>query len=138
MANGARLVSAVMFVRNLERSVRFYAELLTLDIADRTPTAALLISQAGSQLILRAVGETAMHALGGAGIQYLVWAAGSAEDLARCEQVLKRHSAYTETRSGHGLTAVEGRDPDRVSVMVCYPGPDAAQLRELPVRIYAW
>jgi hypothetical protein len=84
------------------------------------------------------MGEMAVHALGGAGIQYLVWAAGSAAELARCEEVLNKYSAYTETRRGHGLTAVEGRDPDRVTIMVCYPGPDAAQLRELPVRAYAW
>lgn len=138
MTNGARLVSTVMFVRNLERSVSFYTELLALGIANRSPTAALLISDAGSQLVLRAMGEKAVHALGGAGIQYLVWAVGSAAELDRCEQVLKRHSAHSETRRGHGLTAVEGRDPDRVTVMICYPGPDAAQLRELPARIYAW
>ena len=120
MAQGARLGSVVMFVHDLDRSVGFYADVLALEVADRSPTAALLNSPGGAGLILRALGETAPHPLGSVGVQYVVWTAAGEEDLAR------------------GLTVVEGRDPDDIVLMVSHPGPDQLPLRELPVRIYAW
>ena len=138
MADGARLASAVMFVRVLDRSVRFYTELLGLDVTDRSPTAALLSSAAGSYLILRAMGGHGGHALGNVGVQYVIWAAASRDDLGRCEQVLKKHRAYRETHVTDRAAAVEGRDPDDIMVLVVYPGPDQIPLRELPVRIYGW
>jgi len=138
MAQGARLDSVVMFVQQLDRSVTFYQEVLALEVADRSSTAALLISAHGSQLILRAMGSNAPHALGSVGLQYVIWTAGGQDDLSRCEQALKGHSAHTETRSCEGVTAVEGRDPDGITVIVTYPGPDQVPLHELPVRIYGW
>ena len=138
MAHGARLDSAVMFVQELDRSVRFYLELLDLEVADRSPTAALLISPHGSQLILRAMGTNAPHALGSVGVQYVIWTAGGQQDLTRCERVLRERSAYHDTRSSAGATAVEGRDPDGIVVIVAYPGPDQAPLHRLPVRICGW
>jgi len=138
MADGARLDSAVMFVQNLDRSVSFYTELLALKVADRSPTAALLISGARSQLILRAMGSGAVHSLGGVGVQYVIWTAADDEDLDRCERVLKKLSAYRETRTSGPAKAVEGRDPDDIVVLITYPGPDRLPLHELPVRIYGW
>ena len=41
-------------------------------------------------------------------------------------------------RGAEHVTAVEGRDPDDIVVMITYPGPDQAPLHELPVRIYGW
>ena len=138
MAHGARLGSAVMFVQNLDRSVSFYTEVLALEVADRSPTAALLVSGGGAQLILRSMGGGAVHALGGVGVQYVVWTAADEADLDRCERVLKKLSAHRETRTGGPATAVEGRDPDDIVVLVTYPGPDRLPLHELPVRIYGW
>lgn len=138
MADGARLASAVMFVRDLDRSVRFYSELLGLEVTDRSPTAALLTSAAGSHLILRAMGGHGGHALGSVGVQYLVWAAASQADLGRSEQVLDRHAARRETRVTDHVAVVEGRDPDDIMVLVVYPGPDQVPLHELPVRVYGW
>jgi len=127
-----------MFVQNLDRSVSFYTELLALKVADRSPTAALLISGARSQLILRAMGSGAVHSLGGVGVQYVIWTAADDEDLDRCERVLKKLSAYRETRTSGPAKAVEGRDPDDIVVLITYPGPDRLPLHELPVRIYGW
>jgi catechol 2,3-dioxygenase-like lactoylglutathione lyase family enzyme len=138
MTDGARLDSAVMFVHELDRSVSFYVEVLGLRVADRSSTAALLLSAHGSQLILRAMGTRASHALGSVGVQYVTWTAAGEDDLSRCEQVLKARSAHTETRSCEEVTAVEGRDPDGLTVIVTYPGPDQVPLHELPVRIYGW
>jgi hypothetical protein len=44
----------------------------------------------------------------------------------------------TETRRSAEVTAVEGRDPDGLVVLVVYPGPDQVPLHELPVRIYGY
>jgi catechol-2,3-dioxygenase len=138
MAQGTRIGSVVMFVQDLDRSVSFYTELLALEVADRSPTAALLTSASGTELILRAMGTSAVHLLGGVGVQYVIWTAPSREDLDRCERVLKQRRAHLDTRTSGPTTAVEGRDPDNITVMIIQPGPEEAPLRELPVRIYGW
>ena len=138
MAQGARIDSVVMFVRDLDRSVSFYLDVLALAVADRSPTAALLASAGGTQLILRAMGSNAEHALGGIGVQYVVWTASGTADLDRCERALQQRSAHRDTRISEQCTAVEGRDPDDITVMIIYPGPDQAPLHELPARIYGW
>jgi catechol 2,3-dioxygenase-like lactoylglutathione lyase family enzyme len=142
MAHGARLGSVVLFVQDLDRSVSFYTDLLALEVADRSPTAALLISPAGAQLVLRAMGLNAAHALGSIGVQYVIWTAAGAADLDRCERVLKNRAAHRQTHShGHGdaaVTIVEGHDPDDIPVLIAYPGPDEAPSHELSARIYGW
>ena len=127
-----------MFVQDLDRSVDFYREVLELEVSDHSPTACLLTSASGSQLVLRAMGSGAVHALGGVGVQYVIWTAADEEDLDRCERTLKKLSAHRETRIGGPVKAVEGRDPDNIVVMIIYPGPDQAPMHELPVRIYGW
>jgi catechol 2,3-dioxygenase-like lactoylglutathione lyase family enzyme len=137
MAHGARLGSAVMFVQDLDRSVSFYRQVLTLEVADQSPTAALLTGD-GAQLILRSMGSGAAHPLGGVGVQYVIWTAADEADLERCERTLKDLSAYRDSRAAGPARAVEGRDPDDIVLMVVYPGPDQLPLHELPVRIYGW
>jgi hypothetical protein len=100
-------------------------------------TAALLTSVDGTQLILRAMGG-GVHSLGGVGVQYVIWTAPSREDLDRCERVLKQRSAHLDTRASGRTTAVEGRDPDNITVQIIYPGPEEEPLHQLPVRIYGW
>ncbi len=136
---GTRLSAAVMFVRNLDKSLSFYRELLGLEIADQSSTAALLVSADGWQLVLRAFGENAPHSLGTIGVQYLLWTTASKADLDACEAVLRRLSAYRETRSaGQDVSLVEGRDPDDLVVMLVYAADGKPPLQELPARIYAW
>jgi catechol 2,3-dioxygenase-like lactoylglutathione lyase family enzyme len=138
MAQGTRIGSVVMFVQDLDRSVSFYRDLLALEVADRSATAALLASASGSQLILRAMGTSAVHSLGGVGVQYVIWTASGKEDLDRCERVLKERSAHLDTRTSGRTAAVEGRDPDNIAVIIIYPGPEEEPLRQLPARIYGW
>jgi catechol 2,3-dioxygenase-like lactoylglutathione lyase family enzyme len=138
MTNGSRLESAVMFVQDLDRSVGFYREVLALEVSDHSPTACLLTSASGSQLIVRSMGSGGVHSLGGVGVQYVIWTAADEEDLDRCERTLKKLSAHRETRVGGPVKAVEGRDPDDIVVMIIYPGPSEVPLHELPVRIYGW
>jgi catechol 2,3-dioxygenase-like lactoylglutathione lyase family enzyme len=138
VTQGTRLGSAVMFVQDLGRSVSFYTEVLAMEVADHSVTAALLISAAGTQLVLRAMGSSAAHALGSVGVQYVIWTAAGDDDLRRCQQALERRSAYIDTRTSGRVAVVEGRDPDNITVMISYPGPDQVPLTELPVRIYGW
>jgi catechol 2,3-dioxygenase-like lactoylglutathione lyase family enzyme len=138
MAQGARIDSAIMFVQDLDRSVSFYTDVLGLEITDRDTTAALLSSAGGSHLIIRAMGTGAVHALGGVGVQYVIWTAADQDDLDRCERALKGRAAHVETRKSGPVSAVEGRDPDGIVVMVTYPGPDQEPLHKLPSRIYGW
>jgi len=138
MAQGASLGSVVMFVQDLDRSVSFYTDVLALEVADRSPTAALLTSAGGAQLVLRAMGQGAAHALGSVGVQYVVWTAAGKEDLDRCERVLKNRSAHRQTHSIAAVTVVEGHDPDDIPVMIAFPGPDQAPAHELSARIYGW
>lgn len=138
MADGIRLSAAVMFVRNLDKSVRFYRELLGLEIADSSPTAALLVNADGSQLVLRAFGDNAAHPLGAIGVQYLAWTTPTKADLDHRAAILQRRSAYRETRTSADVTVVEGRDPDDVAIMLMYTGENHAPMSKLPTRIYAW
>jgi len=138
MAERARVGGVVMFVQNLDRSVNFYTDVLALDVADRSPTAALLSNAGGATLILRAMGHQAPHPLGSVGVQYVVWAAAGEEDLARAERALTARGAHRETRSHEDVRLVEGRDPDGIPVLICYPGPDQRPVHELPARIYGW
>jgi catechol 2,3-dioxygenase-like lactoylglutathione lyase family enzyme len=138
MTQGARLSSVVMFVHDLDRSVKFYTGILGLEVADRSPTAALLNNAEGTQLVLRAMGAGAERALGAVGVQYVVWTAAGKQELERCEQVLREHGAHRETRVHGVVSVVEGRDPDDIVLMITYPGPDEVPLHELPPRIYGW
>ena len=138
MAREARLSSVVTFVQQLDRSVSFYTEVLGLDVADRDTTAALLVSESGTELILRAMGGNAPHPLGGVGVQYVVWTAADQDELDRCEQALKQRQAYRASRTMEGVSAIEGRDPDDIVVMITYPGPDKMSEHRLPLRIYGW
>ncbi len=138
MADGIRLSAAIIFVRHLSRSVAFYRELLDLEELDTSATAALLSGGGGTQLVLRATGENAAQSLGSIGIQYLAWAVPTKADLEHRTDILRRHDAYRETRSDSGVTVVEGRDPDDLTVLLLQADDARAMMRVLPARIYAW
>lgn len=138
MSHGTRIGSVVMFVTELDRSADFYTDVLALRVADTSPTAALLVSEDGSQLILRAMGSNAGHALGSVGVQYVVWNAADKQELDRSELALKKRSAHRDTRSNGTVVAVEGRDPDEITVLITYPGHGEEADPKLPVRIYGW
>ena len=138
MAKGTRIGSVVIFVQQLDRSIRFYQDILGLQVTDQSPTAALLVSPEGSELILRAMGSAGAHPLGAVGVQYVIWTAADRADLDRCEQALRERSAYRDTRGSDGIVLVEGHDPDGTVVMFAYPGPEERQLKRLPARIYGW
>ena len=132
------LASAVMFVVELDRSVVFYQELLGLEVVTRDEEAALLVSPDGYQLYLRSMGDRAPHFHANLGIQYLTWTAESAEDLERCERVLKARWPGVTSTTIDGFRMVEGRGPDDVPVVVTFPGPDQAPRHQIMKQIYDW
>jgi catechol 2,3-dioxygenase-like lactoylglutathione lyase family enzyme len=85
-----RLASLVMFVSDLNASIAFYNELLGTQVTIINDTAALSVAADGNQIYLREIGKRGSHSLGGLGLQYMLWSAGSAEDFARTEKVLAR------------------------------------------------
>ncbi len=138
MVQGPHLSGVVIFVRDLDRSVTFYRDLLGLEVVDSSPTAALLAVADGCHLVLRATGGGIPRPLGAIGLQYATWMLPSRADLDRAEEMLKNRSAYVETRTIGGTTSVEGHDPDDLTVVLTYSKDDQMPLRELPSRIYAW
>ncbi len=138
MAAGFRLGGAVVFVRSLDRSVSFYTEVLGLTVVDRSSTAALLGEDAGPQLVLRAFGDNAPHPLGQLGVQYLFWVIDNREELERSTELLRKRSAYRDTRgTGDDLT-IEARDPDDLVLILLYRPAGQPGMRSLPARVYAW
>jgi catechol-2,3-dioxygenase len=138
MAQGVRLGAVIVFVRELDRSVAFYRELLGLEVADRSTTAALLTNPGGAELVLRAMGDSAQRVLGSIGVQYVVWTVSSRDDLDRCERLLHERSAQPQIRTDNGAISVEGTDPDGTPVVIVYHGSNQPPLRKLPLRIYSW
>jgi catechol-2,3-dioxygenase len=138
MVQGPRLSGVVVFVRDLDRSVSFYRELLQLEVVDSSPTAALLAIQDRCHLVLRATGPSSQRALGAIGVQYVTWQMPTQADLDRAKTMLKNRSAYVDTQTIGGTTSVEGHDPDDLTVVLTYSKADQLPLRELPSRIYAW
>jgi len=137
MAQKLRLTGVVIFVTNLEKSVSFYREVLELEIADSDATAALLCAPDGTELVLRATGMAGSHPLGQVGVQYVVWALPSREELNRCERALRQRSAYRETRIAEDTTLIEGHDPDDLVLMLTYTEGNGHPPRKLSARIYA-
>jgi hypothetical protein len=137
MAEGMSLSGAVIFVRELHRSEDFYRQLFELDVEIAEPESVLLLGPSGDHLFLRARGE-AGRMPGGVGVQYLIWTARDAADLDRCEEVLKARGAFRSTTIEHGITVVEGHDPDNIPVLVTYPAGPGVGMTSVPTRLYAY
>jgi catechol-2,3-dioxygenase len=113
-----RLNHAVLFVREVERSLAFYRDVLGFEVLMQAPNA----------VFLRAPGSTNDHDLGlfamgpGAGsseagrshvgLYHLAWEVDTLAELARFAEVLKNHGALVGA-SDHGTTkALYAHDPD--------------------------
>jgi catechol 2,3-dioxygenase-like lactoylglutathione lyase family enzyme len=131
-----RLAGAVIFVRDLQRSQRFYQELLELEVQVTEPEAVLLSGAEGDHLALRALAGAGRLARS-VGVQYLMWTARDLEDLGRARQVLEGWGAVS-TRAQDGLEVVEGLDPDRTVIILVYPAVPSFGAVTLPGRLFAY
>ena len=137
MAERMRLSGAVIFVRELQRSVDFYRQLLERDVEIAEPEAALFATPGGEHLFLRArTGASRMF--GGVGVQYLIWTAQDAQDLDRCEEMLKARGAFRSTSIREGFRVVEGHDPDETPILVIHPVGSGVGVTSVPSRLYAY
>jgi catechol 2,3-dioxygenase-like lactoylglutathione lyase family enzyme len=137
MVERMRLSSAVVFVRDLDRAVEFYRQLLDLEITMTTGEAVLLSADDADHLVLRGF-ENATRASGSLGVQYLIWTARDRQDLDRCAQVLQTWNAHVSTLTEDDITIVEGHDPDRTPILVTFPAGPGRGWTRLPTRVFSY
>ena len=127
-----RLNHAVLFVRDLERSVRFYTDVLGFRVVPMTPQGfpAAFLQAAGSSndhdLGLFEVGEQAGASAAGrdaVGLYHLAWEVDTLAELERVQTELVRAGALGGA-SDHGTTkSLYGRDPDGLEFEVAWIVP---------------
>ena len=123
-----RLHHAMLYVRELDRSVTFYRDLFGFQEVAREGGVVSLLRIPGSpnqhDLALLALGEAAPRPVrGSTGLYHLAWEVASIEDLAAAAQQLSAIRALTGA-SDHGATkSLYGRDPDGIDFEVTWMVP---------------
>ena len=113
-----RLNHAVLFVRELPRSLAFYRDVLGFEVLIEMPNAAFLRAPGSTNdhdLGLFAIGTGAGPSEAGrtrVGLYHLAWEVDTLAELARFEELLKSHGSLVGA-SNHGTTkALYAHDPD--------------------------
>jgi catechol 2,3-dioxygenase-like lactoylglutathione lyase family enzyme len=128
-----RLNHAVLFVRDVERSVAFYTDVLGFRRIDMTPegfAGAAFLQAPGStndhDLGLFQIGEAAGPSGAGrttVGLYHLAWELDTLAEMKRLAGLLGRRGALTGS-SDHGTTkSLYGRDPDGLEFEVAWIVP---------------
>lgn len=126
----ARLNHAVLYVRDLDRSVDFYHRVFGFEEIAREGGMMAFLRAAGSDnhhdLGLFQVGANAAQPAGRAvGLYHLAWEVPTIEDLARAVSVLTELNAITGM-SDHGATkSLYGADPDGIEFEIMWLVPRA-------------
>jgi catechol-2,3-dioxygenase len=124
----ARLNHAVLYVRELDRSVDFYRRVFGFEEISRIRNFMAFLRAAGSSnhhdLGLMAVGPNAPRPpRGSTGMYHLAWEVPRIEDLARAAEVLTAEGALGGA-SDHGATkSLYGHDPDGNEFEIMWPVP---------------
>ncbi|MCW0213842.1 MAG: VOC family protein [Pseudonocardia sp.] len=127
-----RLNHAVLYVRDVERSVAFYTEALGFRVVTSVPGRAAFLQAEGSSndhdLGLFAVGAEAgptTAGRGAVGLYHLAWEVDTLAELARIAEVLRERDALVGA-SDHGTTkALYAHDPDGLEFEVSWLVPAA-------------
>ncbi|TQM15618.1 VOC family protein [Pseudonocardia kunmingensis] len=125
-----RLNHAVLYVRDLDRSVAFYTEALGFRVVTTMPGRAAFLQAAESandhDLALFAIGDGAGDSTAGratVGLYHLAWEVDTLAELRRLAGVLREHGALVGA-SDHGTTkALYAHDPDGLEFEVCWLVP---------------
>jgi catechol-2,3-dioxygenase len=143
-----RLNHAVLYVRDLDRSVAFYTEALGFRVKNALPGAAFLQAEGSSNdhdLGLFAIGAGAADSTAGrtsVGLYHLAWEVDTLAELRRVAAVLTRHGALVGA-SDHGTTkALYAHDPDGLEFEVSWLVPadlltDDLTMRTVPLDLDA-
>lgn len=124
MGEAARVTSCLMRVFDLGRSVNFYRDVFECRVALHEPEAALLLTPGGFQIYFRAHEAVGPRGIDDVGVEEIIWSAGSEAELQRIAQRLRTHYPSTYTNNHHGITFVDGVDPDGNRVLITYPTPE--------------
>ena len=128
----AKVASSLMAVSDLDRSVNFYFDVFSCQVAVHEQDTALLLTPDGFQIYLHSKGPSRQPRVGATGIKYLMWATDSQVELQRILQRLRAYDAAADSYTENGVTFVEGSDPDDGRVIVAYPSPS-----QLPREVIA-
>lgn len=128
----ATVASALVAVSDLARSVNFYCDVFSCRVALHEQDTALLLTSGGFQIYLRSKGPSRRPRVGATGVQYLMWATDSQDELLRISQRLFAYDVATLSYTENGVSFVEGCDPDGGRVIVAYPSPN-----QLPREVIA-
>ena len=126
-----RLNHAVLYVRDVDRSVAFYTEALGFRVKAALPGAAFLQAEGSTNdhdLGLFAIGDRAGASTAGrstVGLYHLAWEVDTLAELQRIRGVLTEHGALVGA-SDHGSTkALYAQDPDGIEFEVSWLVPAA-------------
>ena len=137
MEHPARITSSVVFVSDLGRSVEFYRDVFSCEVALEARGAALLLARGGFQVYLIERGSRSMRPSGGIGMQYLIWTVDSHSDLEECLARLSARGRRTDSYASGGVDFVAGRDPDGIRILIAHPSPEELPRSVVDTHLYA-
>ena len=134
-----RLQHLVLWVSNVERSVRFYTEVLGFEVKTRSPNAAFLRipgTQDDHHIGLFEQTGVPRPDEGVARMYHSAWEVGELTDLVRARARLIEAGALVG-QSDHGVSlSLYAKDPDGLEFEICWtvPGGTSAPTRELDLE----
>ena len=122
-----RLNHAVLYVTDLDRSVRFYTDVFGMEVVAREPAGQRGVPaspRSGNHHDLGLFGvATAAKAPGAAGLYHLAWQVDTIDELAEARTALAEAGALVG-ESNHGATkSLYGADPDGIEFEVMWMLP---------------
>jgi catechol 2,3-dioxygenase len=115
-----RIFSAYLQVRDLDRSLSFYQDILGLDVDHNDGILAILRSRgdSGHTLVLRQIGDHPRHGPGKVGVTRLAFRVTGSADLDRAEELLTRHQMPYHRGQIAGADYLTTRDPDGLRIVL--------------------